>query len=78
MAGGAARLSSLADLGKVIVMVLLMVVLMMAMRDAREIWSVEAIIARNSVCIFMKKTTVVMILPQLLQDLHQLLWKEPL
>ena len=73
MAGGAARLSSLADLGKVIVMVLLMVVLMMAMRDAREIWSEEAIMARNLVCISTRKTTVVMILPQLLQDLHQLL-----
>eukprot|EP00092_Neocalanus_flemingeri_P071684 GFUD01088142.1.p2 GENE.GFUD01088142.1~~GFUD01088142.1.p2 ORF type:complete len:241 (-),score=49.69 GFUD01088142.1:38-760(-) len=71
MAGGAARLSNPVDLGKVIATDLLMEGLMMAIGDAKEILSVEAIIAKSLVFISTRKTTAVMILPPFLKDLNQ-------
>ena len=51
---------------------LLMEVLMMVMRDAKEILSVGAIIVRSLVCISMRKMTAVIGLPLFLKkDLHQ-------
>ena len=83
MAGGAAHPSSPAQLGKATVTGLLMEVLMMAMKGAKENLYVAAITVRSLDFIFTRKTTVATWLPQLLLKDHrrslcwEYLWNHP-